>query len=406
MSNNLLELINENIKGDVIAKIAEFLGESSNNTSSALTNAVPSLIAGLISKSTESQGADSILNLLSQDGHDGSVLANLTSAFSGNNLLSTGTSLLSTILGDKTEGVANLISNTSGISKTSSSSLLGLLMPIVLGVLGKTIKEQGITNASGLAGLLGSQMGYLEKFLPQGLSNLFDIGNLSNFKQSSAAVATKIIPENKDKPNSLLPWLLIMGLLGLAWGFFKYFGADKPSESIAQKNETTSRTIAAKTLEGDENTSDLFVKTLSSGFAIKATKDGVESKLITFIEDANKSVDKGIWFNMNGIVFDTGKAKMKPESNEQLTNISEILKVFPKVKIKIGGYTDNTGNPKDNQILSAERAKTVQNELIAKGIDSARIESEGYGSDHPVASNDTEDGRQQNRRIDLNVTEK
>ena len=100
------------------------------------------------------------------------------------------------------------------------------------------------------------------------------------------------------------------------------------------------------------------------------------------------------------------KDQIKAESTVQLTNIAEILKAFPAVKIKIGGYTDNTGDAAANQVLSADRATAVKKALIGMGIDAGRIEAEGYGSAHPVASNDTPEGRQQNRRIDVRVLAK
>ena len=94
------------------------------------------------------------------------------------------------------------------------------------------------------------------------------------------------------------------------------------------------------------------------------------------------------------------------KSEEQLKNIVEILKCYPKAKFKIGGYTDNTGNPEANMKLSQERANTVVSSLVGLGIEAGRLEAEGYGDQHPVASNDTEEGRAQNRRIALRVMEK
>jgi K(+)-stimulated pyrophosphate-energized sodium pump len=86
--------------------------------------------------------------------------------------------------------------------------------------------------------------------------------------------------------------------------------------------------------------------------------------------------------------------------------VADILKAFPAVAIKLGGYTDNTGNADNNLKLSVDRAKSVMQSLVAKGVEASRIESEGYGDQHPVASNDTEEGRNQNRRISIRVTEK
>jgi outer membrane protein OmpA-like peptidoglycan-associated protein len=76
------------------------------------------------------------------------------------------------------------------------------------------------------------------------------------------------------------------------------------------------------------------------------------------------------------------------------------------VAIKVGGYTDSTGDAAANRRLSRERARTTMNALVALGVGQQRLEAEGYGEEHPVASNDTDEGRQRNRRIDLRVTHK
>lgn len=143
-----------------------------------------------------------------------------------------------------------------------------------------------------------------------------------------------------------------------------------------------------------------------AGKTLKAAPDGIEDQLIAFLGDPAKQVDKTTWFNFDRLNFDTGKATLKPESKLQLQNVAEILKGFPKVSVKIGGYTDNTGNKAANMKLSADRAASVVKGLVALGIAKTRLASEGYGDQHPVASNDTAEGREQNRRIAIRVTKK
>jgi len=97
---------------------------------------------------------------------------------------------------------------------------------------------------------------------------------------------------------------------------------------------------------------------------------------------------------------------LKAESDEQLKNIAEILKAFPAVKVKIGGYTDNVGDPADNMKLSQARAENVMKQLVALGIAADRMTAEGYGEQHPIADNNDPAGRAMNRRISLRVTAK
>ncbi len=122
--------------------------------------------------------------------------------------------------------------------------------------------------------------------------------------------------------------------------------------------------------------------------------------------DPSKGIDTITWFNFDRLLFETGSAQLKPESREQLRNVGEIMKAYAKVKVKIGGYTDNTGDPAANLKLSQDRATNVMNELVVLGVASDRLSAEGYGEQNPVADNSTDAGRQQNRRIALRVTEK
>jgi len=145
---------------------------------------------------------------------------------------------------------------------------------------------------------------------------------------------------------------------------------------------------------------------LPNGVELNVPEFGVERKLIAFIEDKGKPVDKTTWFSFDRLEFETGSATLKPSSAEQLKNISEIMKAFPKVKMKVGGYTDNVGNADANLKLSQKRAENTMQELVKLGVDARRLEAEGYGEKYPVADNATEEGRQKNRRIDIRVTSK
>lgn len=153
---------------------------------------------------------------------------------------------------------------------------------------------------------------------------------------------------------------------------------------------------------------DGFSKKLDSGFEIKGATDGVEAQLIAFIVDPSKVVDKTTWFNFDRLQFKTAAADLEMDkSKDQLTNISEILKAFPKVKLKLGGYTDNKGDAAANKKLSGARAESVKKELVAMGVDVKRLEAEGYGAQFPVCEkNDTEECMAKNRRIAIRVLEK
>jgi outer membrane protein OmpA-like peptidoglycan-associated protein len=117
-------------------------------------------------------------------------------------------------------------------------------------------------------------------------------------------------------------------------------------------------------------------------------------------------IDTGATIVLNNIFFPTNKYDLKPESEVELAKLISFLKSNPTIKIQLSGHTDNQGTPQSNIILSENRAKAVYNYLIAHTIDAARLTYKGYGQTRPVATNDTPEGRQLNRRTEMKIIAK
>lgn len=106
-------------------------------------------------------------------------------------------------------------------------------------------------------------------------------------------------------------------------------------------------------------------------------------------------------YTLDNVHFDFGKATLRPESYKELNELAEYLKWRDNEKAEIAGHTDNVGRDADNLKLSQQRAETVRNYIIKKGIKADRISAKGYGATQPVAENDTDEGRQKNRRTEV-----
>lgn len=105
---------------------------------------------------------------------------------------------------------------------------------------------------------------------------------------------------------------------------------------------------------------------------------------------------------LRNILFDTGKATLRPESALELALVIEVLKADPALKLEVQGHTDNTGTAAANLLLSQQRAAAVRDYLVTTGgVAATRLTSVGHGDTRPVAPNDTETGRAQNRRVEL-----
>lgn len=116
-----------------------------------------------------------------------------------------------------------------------------------------------------------------------------------------------------------------------------------------------------------------------------------------------KKPEKGLKLVMKNIVYEVGNASLKPESFVEVDILYDFLVKNPTVKIEISGHTDNIGSPQVNKELSLGRARAIYKLLVKKGIDGERIKFVGYGSERPIAANNTPEGRSKNRRTEFEI---
>lgn len=377
----------------VVGPVASQLGESTETVQRGLQTGSAAMLAGLAAKVGQPGFLSQIFSLITNPANSSGALSSITS--NPASLLSGGTSsplgslggqFLSNIFGSNMSSVTDAIGRSTGLASGKVGSLLSMAAPLVLGVLGQNVRQNGL-SAGDLGNTLKAEASSFQRFLPAGLGSL-----LGGASAMAAAAPAKVAAAG----NRWLWPLVLLALLVIAalW----YFNRAKTPETVATPPPTTAPAPALP--------AGFFTLKLPDGVELNVPQTGIENKLATFIADSSKSVDKTTWFDFDRLTFDTGKDTLQASSQEQLNNVAAILKAYPNVHVRIGGYTDNTGNAAANLKLSDDRAKNVMAALVAAGIDQSRLDAKGYGEEHPVASNDTEEGRAQNRRISLLVTAK
>jgi OmpA-OmpF porin, OOP family len=378
----------------VAGPVASQLGESTETVQRGLQTGGVAMLAGLAAKAGQPGFMSQIFNLVSNPATSGvlsSITSNPSSLVSGlasSPIGGLGSQFLSSIFGSNISSVTDSLGRSTGIASSKMGSMLTMAAPLLLGVLGQHVRQSGM-SAGDLGNALKAEAPSFQRFLPAGLGALFG-GATSAVAAAPAKVAAA--------GNRWLWPLVILALLVL--GALWFFNRAKEPVSNAVQTATNAGASAVSAL------GDFFKTKLPDGVELNIPQFGIENKLISFLNDSSKPVDTTTWFNFDRLLFDTGKATLQPSSQEQLNNIAAILKAYPNVHVKIGGYTDNTGDPAANLALSEARAKNVMDALVAAGIDPSRLEAKGYGDQYPVGDNSTEEGRAQNRRIALLVTQK
>ncbi|MBK8792726.1 MAG: DUF4398 and OmpA-like domain-containing protein [Holophaga sp.] len=144
----------------------------------------------------------------------------------------------------------------------------------------------------------------------------------------------------------------------------------------------------------------------STNDALRTKNEGMRTKLMDQLNAIlqTRATARGLIVNMSGVLFENGKATLLPPAREKLAKIAGILSAHKGLKIEADGFTDSNGSDEFNLRLSRERASNTKDYLVSQGVSSHAITFMGFGEANPIASNDTEAGRQENRRVELVVS--
>jgi OmpA-OmpF porin, OOP family len=380
MAVDLLDLAKGYLTPSTVSKIAETIGENPAATQKAIEVAVPTLAGVACNQASTPSGATKLFSLLGPSKLDPGLLTNFTSHLGGGagseSLMRSGEELISGLLGNNAGGVTNLIANAAGIGPRSASSLLSIVAPLFLGLLGKHAMSQNLST-SGLSSLLSSHRDTIQRLAPPGLANILGAGSMANLCGAPEPVARPIAYPEPAK-SGFPKWILALPLLLV--GLIPVYRACSVKSLLANVN-------------------------LPCGTVLSVERDSFNYNLANFmLKGSDSELPKRIVFDHFN--FDTASKQLTPESTPTFTNLVAILKCYPNMQIQLEGHTDNTGDPASNKTLSLDRANMVKGLLVNAGIDGSRISTDGFGQEKPIASNDTEEGRARNRRTELIVTKR
>ncbi|WP_258561868.1 OmpA family protein [Chryseobacterium chendengshani] len=427
MSLNIIDLIKGQLGSALVTQAAMQLGESESGISKAIGGLLPAVVGGLANNSDNPAILDAISSAPSQG-----VLGNLL-GFSAND--SWVSNLLTSIFGDKLGGLINSIATYAGISNNSSATLLNLVTGATIGSVGKYATDNNL-DKSEISNLLNDQKGVVSTLLPTGLSlaslNIGDWDKGYKFDNDNDTIkqttheepkieVTRSTAEGGTFPDratttsdggSIWKWLLPLLLL-IAISYFLWKQCEKKetttttsvagdslstiNDTAAVQNDTTAMTTARTDEDIDLN-----------GTMLKGYRGGMEDRMITFLKSdgyknaADDASLKDGWYDFDHVNFKMGSAnELEAGSQGQLDNLVAILKAYPDAKIKIGGYTDKTGDEAANVKLSTERAAYIKDWLSKQGLQSQVLGSEGYGSKYATVDASASDSE---RAIDRKMS--
>ncbi|MEI9943356.1 MAG: OmpA family protein [Chitinophagaceae bacterium] len=414
MSFNIQEEMKGYINHDFISKASSFLNENESGISKALSGIIPTVVSGFISKANSSdKEAHDVLSTV-KNAYKASKGSSITSFFNdGGSMLDKGINLIQSLFGDKLNSLISSVSSFAGIKNSSSASLFGIAGSLMSNVIGKHVSDQNM-NAPELSTFLYGQRSSVMSMFPSGLTGVADLLNLSRKSDKTKAHYTTSSPRRNM---SWLLWLLLLALaIFLIWWFASKGCNKSTSDEDIKRSEPTVTVEKKGTVDSIGNFiydvgSDKEIK-LADGTTLMVGENSTEAKLFTMLSDATWTIDTvdktKNWVVLDRVYFETGRSVLTAASQAQVKNLAAILKNFPNASLKLGGYTDNTGDSAVNKRVSEERAVIVARELINMGVGVHQVkEAVGYGPEFPVCpENDSPECMAQNRRVDLKVATK
>ena len=356
MATNLVSEIAEFLSPTIVSRIASALGLNQTSTQKAVVAGVPALLAALMSYVSKPQGAAKLNEVVRKQ--EPGVLASLAGAIGGSGqkaLIDQGASVLASLLGGKTaSALTGAVGQYSGVGEGGSKSLMGLLGPVVLGVLGQRQRDSGL-DAAGLANLLTSQKSNVIGALPSGFSKYLSDAGIDDVIVSSPKYPSR----TQSTPPSIVPWLLggllLLALGALLWHFLS--GRDQ------QVVETAKPPVEETTSPSEAPFAGLFAK-------LRGIKAGD-----TDVGDVATSAVNGLYSSLAGIKDETTAQASVPgltKASSEFDQLTGLLSQLSPENRKLLAETFASIKPNLDQLLDKALAIPGVATLLKPTIDAIR----------------------------------
>jgi len=340
-------------------RIEEYFGATPEMLERAARAAISGLLGGAIERASTEDGATT---LLSQLNHPVAVTPGDMRA-----AIRQGEPIAASLLGPRLAGAADVVRSSSNVSPSAATGVLALAAPMVMSVLGHV----HAADAGEFGTILAGQRGHVLAAGP--------------------AAVTAVVEDGGFTWRHILP-MVLLGTVLVAVPFL-YKGCSEapiPAVPITKAAPPVAEVRPEKIA-------------LPNGGEISVLAGTINYELSKFLAGADPAPKR---FTFDHLNFESNKTVITPESRPTLTDLATILKSYPAVDVSLEGYTDSVGTPAENKKLSLDRASAIKTELQGTGIAAKRITAAGYGEEKPVASNETDEGRAKNRRLELVVLKK
>lgn len=344
-----------------LGEMASSLGESNKSVSDGLRSTIATLLGGIASKSGNPNLLRHVLDL-APPVTGGVSWSNAAGAIADPNspAMSTGRRIVSTLFGDSDGLVTRAVVADTGLPTAKISSLMAMAAPIVMGFLGKRVRDEGM-SMSRFGSMLEHETPAIRSALPHGLTDFF-------WPHEREAAPSRVLVQTAPPARPTGAWLLPLLLLALI-------------PTIFWLARQARRPI-------------VIMPSAPAGTANRTMPEApIETPKPSPLQNVN-------------LHFGSRSMNLQPESQAKLKDFVGTLMAHPSAHVMVKGYTDNLGSPAANLRLSQRYAEAVKADLVGMGVPADQISAQGFGQENPIADNGTAEGREINRRVSVSIGER
>ena len=401
MATSIIDTLAQFVSPTLTTKLSATTGEPVSNIEKGLRAAIITMVGGLAARASDPESVGQIYGMAIEPTNDTSVLDSsehlITRVTTGADRTASSNFIQSLLFGNRESSVIDALATHAGVTGTTAKSLLSIATSLVMAYLGRMIRTEKL-DASALASRLMAERESAASALPAAMSKFLPTLAAQDKDRVAAEPLHRAASRYREQSAA---WAVVLpavfAVLG-AWALVAFL--THPRERNVALNTPEPNAVGTSGTVNREPPREL-----PGGVTLRFPANGTEVMLLSFIQ-GGAPVTKDRWFEFDRLNFETDSAIIRPESRDQMRNIATILRAYPATRVKIGGYTDNSGSPDANRQLSQARAEAVCDALEGLGVDPSRVQAEGYGDQHPVADNNTAQGRAKNRRVAILVTQK
>lgn len=418
MSISLVDFIKGQLGAGLVSQLATKLEESETSILKAINGLLPAVFGSLINYSKE----EKILDFIGESSQNG-LLGNLVKESQSEAIAD----MISELFADA-DKIKNSVASFAEIDTHKVHFLLGIVVSATLGAVGKFTTDRQLDKKS-IISLLDSQRGEVLGLVPVGLSleslglgafsdveNRNKLQSVDNPQENIGTESKEAVSNFENTPlmepqekGVLWKWVVPLILLLYAGWYLFQSTKDNTKNALEQIANVDSLSIKQKEIMSNDSLNTI---PLLDGIAFQGAIGAMEQRMIAFLKSGaytnaiNDEELKNNWYNFDKVEFVFGKSdEVTLESIQQLRNIAVILKRFPEVKVKIGGYTDKKGDEATNKELSQVRANFIKQKLTQMGVGHQVVSAEGYGEAFAtIDENATEEERAIDRKMAIRFT--